>query len=125
MRGQTGAEGCWKGSSARSGPSCVSGTNFLDSTPLGRTPLHVAMAMGRLDCMKLLLEHGAPIQEKDAKGETPISIARCVNRKLTERRLFLLYWLAKGTGKKRIKDLILRQVFQRMCSSLGSRKTSS
>nr|XP_027802187.1 ankyrin repeat domain-containing protein 60 [Marmota flaviventris] len=101
------------------------GTNFLDSTPLGRTPLHVAVAMGRLDCMKLLLEHGAPIQEKDAKGETPISIARCVNRKLTERRLFLLYWLAKGTGKKRIKDLILRQVFQRMCSSLGSRKTSS
>ncbi|KAM4832726.1 ankyrin repeat domain-containing protein 60 [Urocitellus parryii] len=101
------------------------GTSFLDSTPLGRTPLHVAVAMGRLDCMKLLLEHGAPIQEKDAKGETPISIARCVNRKLTEQRLFLLYWLAKGTGKTRIKDLILRQVFQRMCSSLGSRKTSS
>ncbi|XP_047393771.1 ankyrin repeat domain-containing protein 60 [Sciurus carolinensis] len=97
------------------------GANCLDSTPLGRTPLHVAVAMGRLDCINLLLEHGAPIHEKDVKGDTPISIARCLNRKQTERRMFLLYALAKS-GKKNIKDLVMREIFQRITSGAGSKK---
>lgn len=85
----------------------------------------MAVAMGRLDCINVLLKYGAPIQEKDAKGETPISIARCLNHKQTERRIFLLYWLSKASGKKKIEDLILKQVFQKLCSSFSSKKPSS
>ncbi|XP_075866961.1 ankyrin repeat domain-containing protein 60 isoform X2 [Microcebus murinus] len=72
------------------------GANSLGRSPLGRTPLHVAAAMGRLDCISLLFKWGALIHNRDAKGETPISIARRLNRKQSVWRMFLLHWLAQS-----------------------------
>ncbi|XP_074066437.1 ankyrin repeat domain-containing protein 60 isoform X2 [Macrotis lagotis] len=52
----------------------------LAKTPVGRTALHVAAAMGRLYCIDLLLEHGASFFEKDLKGESPLDVARRLKR---------------------------------------------
>ncbi|XP_004647311.2 ankyrin repeat domain-containing protein 60 [Octodon degus] len=79
------------------------GASCLSRSPVGRTALHVAAAMGRLDCIALLLEHGASIYDKDAHGETPIATARRLHRKQSERRMFLLYRLAKSGAKGRSK----------------------
>ncbi|XP_072489544.1 ankyrin repeat domain-containing protein 60 isoform X2 [Notamacropus eugenii] len=54
--------------------------NCLAKTPVGRTALHVAAAMGHINCINLLLEYGAPLTEKDLKGETPVEIARRLKR---------------------------------------------
>ncbi|XP_069846161.1 ankyrin repeat domain-containing protein 60 [Dipodomys merriami] len=79
------------------GASCVS------KTPVGRTALHAAAAMGHTDCVTQLMQHGASIHERDAHGESPISMARRLRRKQSERRMFLLYWMAKS-AKDNAKD---------------------
>ncbi|XP_076427403.1 ankyrin repeat domain-containing protein 60 isoform X5 [Peromyscus maniculatus bairdii] len=83
------------------------GANCLGKSPLGRTPLHVIAAMGRMDCIRPLLEHGAYIHERDSKGETPITIARRLKREHFERKMFLLYWMIKS-GSKDPNDLVVR-----------------
>lgn len=89
---------------------------------MGRTALHVAAAMGRLDCINHLLDYGASIHEKDARGETPMSIARRMNRKHSERRMFLFYWMSR-LGTKDPKNLIKNKVFLRAKSGFGSKKS--
>lgn len=41
----------------------------------GRTPLHQAAALGRLDIVRLLLKHKADADERDRNGETPLHYA--------------------------------------------------
>nr|CAD7464259.1 unnamed protein product [Timema tahoe] len=41
----------------------------------GRTPLHLAVKGGFLDCVKLLIEAGADTNVKDEKGITPVLLA--------------------------------------------------
>lgn len=84
-------------------PPCFAGANCLSRTPMGRTPLHAAAAMGRLDCINLLLRHGASISAQDAAGMTPGAVARLLNHKRSERRLFLFYWILKS-GRKGTTD---------------------
>lgn len=89
---------------------------------MGRTPLHVAAAMGRLDCINLLLRHGASIGAKDAMGMTPMAIARLLHRQHSERRLFLFYWILKS-GRKGTVDLSLSKTSQVAKFRSGSKKT--
>ncbi|XP_011364325.1 ankyrin repeat domain-containing protein 60 [Pteropus vampyrus] len=98
------------------------GANCLSRTPMGRTPLHVAAAMGRLDCINLLLRHGAAISAKDAMGMTPMAIARQLNRKHSERRLFLFYWILKS-GRKGTMDLSMSKTSRMVKFGSGSKKT--
>lgn len=90
---------------------------------MGRTPLHVASAMGRSDCIKLLLNYGASIHGKDAKGETPISIARRLQGGHGEQRMILFYWMAK-LGVKQPVDLVPNEAFQKVKHGIGSKKKS-
>lgn len=41
----------------------------------GSTPLHVALRMGDLRISKLLVESGAPLNQKDGYGETPLALS--------------------------------------------------
>lgn len=93
----------------------LTGANCLGKSPLGRTPLHVVAAMGRMDCIRPLLERGASIHDRDAKGETPITIARRLKRRNFERRLSLLYWMIKS-GNKDPTDLVMREAPEKASS---------
>lgn len=42
------------------------------------TPLHAAVAAGRVDCVRMLIEAGADIEAKNVYGNTPLHIA-CLN----------------------------------------------
>lgn len=88
---------------------------------MGRTPLHVAAAMSRLDCISLLLNYGASINAKDAKGETPMSLARRLNRTQSERRMLLFYWLVK-MGTKDPLDPVVNKAFHRVKAGFGTKK---
>ncbi|VUZ44566.1 unnamed protein product [Hymenolepis diminuta] len=57
------------------------------TTPSCYTALHYAAANGHLNCVKLLLEHGSPMEEQNENGHTPlmeatsnghIEVARCL-----------------------------------------------
>ncbi|KFO31329.1 Serine/threonine-protein phosphatase 4 regulatory subunit 1 [Fukomys damarensis] len=89
-------------------------------SPVGRTALHVAAAMGCLDCTTLLVEHGASIHDRDAHGETPIAVARRLQHRQTEQRLFLLYWITK-VGAKGPSELTARRLFPRAVLGRGPR----
>ena len=55
---------------------------FLDLPDgLGMTPLHNAAAWGYLPIVKVLIEHGANVQARDADGKTPLDLARTYKRK--------------------------------------------
>lgn len=86
----------------------LTGADCLGKSPLGRTPLHVVAAMGRTDCIRPLLEHGASIHDRDAKGDSPVTIARRLNRMHFERKMFLLYWMIKS-GTKDPDDLTVKE----------------
>lgn len=88
---------------------------------MGRTALHAAGAMGRLDCINLLLNYGASVTDKDARGETPMSIARRMNRRHSERRMFLFYWMTKS-GTTDPKKLLTHQVSHKVKGGFGSKK---
>uniref|UniRef100_A0A4W5PDE1 Uncharacterized protein n=1 Tax=Hucho hucho TaxID=62062 RepID=A0A4W5PDE1_9TELE len=38
--------------------------------PRGRTPLHLAVTLGHLDCARLLLQHGADVSKENRNGWT-------------------------------------------------------
>lgn len=101
----------------------LSGANCLRRTLLGRTALHAAAAMGRLDSINLLLSYGASVNDKDTRGETPMSIARRMNRRHGERRMFLFYWMTKS-GTTDPKKLMANKAFHRAKSGFGSKKKS-
>lgn len=88
---------------------------------MGRTPLHVAAAMGQSDCISLLLKYGASIHAKDAKGMTPQAIARQLNHRKDERQMFLSYWMTKS-DRKDPKDLTSTKAFQNGKPGSGSTK---
>ncbi|KAI0269072.1 ankyrin repeat-containing domain protein, partial [Russula aff. rugulosa BPL654] len=46
----------------------------------GFTPLHQASANGRIEIVRLLIEHGANVEAKNDEGETPLDVARVVQR---------------------------------------------
>jgi ankyrin repeat protein len=39
------------------------------------TPLHGAVAAGRIDLLEILISHGADLRAKDGKGKTPLDVA--------------------------------------------------
>jgi len=41
----------------------------------GHTPLHVAAFHNNLECMQLLLSHGASVEARDVTGKTPLLLA--------------------------------------------------
>uniref|UniRef100_A0A8D8Y6Q3 Ankyrin repeat domain-containing protein 13C n=1 Tax=Cacopsylla melanoneura TaxID=428564 RepID=A0A8D8Y6Q3_9HEMI len=41
----------------------------------GNTPLHLAVMLGRKECVQLLLSHGAPVKVKNNKGWSPLAEA--------------------------------------------------
>ncbi|XP_059752029.1 ankyrin repeat domain-containing protein 60 [Balaenoptera ricei] len=97
------------------------GANCQGRSPVGRTPLHVAAAMSRLDCISLLLKYGASINDRDAKGETPMSLACRPNRRQSRRRMFLFHWTVK-LGTKDPMDPVVNKAFQRVRAGFGSEK---
>lgn len=101
----------------------LTGANCLGKSPLGRTPLHVVAAMGRMDCIGSLLECGASIRNRDAKGEIPITIARRLKHRNFECRMFLLYWMIKS-GTKDPTDLVVREAPEKASSGAMLKKSS-
>jgi serine/threonine-protein phosphatase 6 regulatory ankyrin repeat subunit A len=65
-----GSEQCLELLIGHFGPSIV---NLRDHR--GRTPLHVAAFHNNLDCMQLLLSHGASVEARDITGKTPLLVA--------------------------------------------------
>jgi len=53
----------------------VSTPNGYWDTALGSTALHVAAWLARHDVVRLLLERGAPVDPRDARGRTPLALA--------------------------------------------------
>lgn len=53
----------------------ATGGFMRDARTKGETPLHRAAAFGNEDTIKLLLEHGAKIDARDANGDSPLSWA--------------------------------------------------
>jgi ankyrin repeat protein len=53
----------------------ATGGFMRDARTNGETPLHRAAAFGSEDTIKLLLEHGAKIDARDANGDSPLSWA--------------------------------------------------
>nr|XP_006819828.1 PREDICTED: homeobox protein Wariai-like [Saccoglossus kowalevskii] len=72
------------------------GTEVNEQTPTGRTPLHIACAMGNNGCIDLLLEAGACLDIQDYYGQTPIEVAFNCKQKEAERRLHLFRRTIKG-----------------------------
>jgi ankyrin repeat protein len=44
--------------------------------PAGATPLHWAAHAGRLDVVRVLLQHGANLSVTNALGQTPLALVR-------------------------------------------------
>lgn len=87
---------------------------------MGRTPLHVAAAMGRTDCVSLLLKFGASINAKDAKGVTPVALARHLNHKHSTQQMLLHHWAVKS-GTERATGTPTPKAFPRARSGSGSK----
>ncbi len=49
--------------------------SMVEKKVLGSTPLHMAVAAGHLDLVKLLIAHGANVTAQDGLGRTPLAIA--------------------------------------------------
>jgi len=74
--------------------------------PDGLTPLHVAARKGSLVVIKLLLQHGADIEAKDRRGNTPLASA------LLARNTLVADYLVKQGAKldaNALLDLTVRQ----------------
>lgn len=91
---------------------------------MGRTPLHVAAAMSRLDCISLQLNYEASINDRDTKGETPMSLACRLNRSQSRRWMFLFYWMVK-LGTKDPMDPVVNKAFQRVKAGFGSKENKT
>ncbi|XP_072270858.1 ankyrin repeat domain-containing protein 60-like [Pyxicephalus adspersus] len=68
------------------------GANVLTKTKLGNSPLHVASAMGKCDCVDELLANGGQTQDVNENGHTALSLARLWHQKKAEHHLFLFQW---------------------------------
>jgi ankyrin repeat protein len=54
---------------------CLGEGAFVNGYP-GYSPLHIAVISGDCECVKLLLSHGADVNDPDENGKTPIQTAR-------------------------------------------------
>ncbi|XP_054748265.2 synphilin-1-like isoform X1 [Lytechinus pictus] len=70
-------------------------------TPAGRTPLHIACAMGNGGCIDTLLQHGANTTLKDANNKTPAQLAFSCGQQEAERRM-VLYERARSRQTRRL-----------------------
>lgn len=109
--------------------SCFTGANCLGRTPVGRTPLHVAAAMGQWDCIKLLLKYGASVNSKDAKGMTPVAVSLHLDSKHSARqyklyKMFPWHWVRKSE-RKGPTGMHATKAFPRVTSGSGSKKSKA
>lgn len=109
--------------------SYFTGANCLGRTPVGRTPLHVAAAMGQWDCIKLLLKYGASVNSKDAKGMTPMAVSLHLNSKHSARqskiyKMIPLHWVRKSERKVPM-GVHATKAFPRGTSGSGSKKSKA
>ncbi|OXB79272.1 UNVERIFIED_CONTAM: hypothetical protein H355_013193 [Colinus virginianus] len=72
------------------------GADVHFKTPLGRTALHVAAAVGRCECIELLLSCGARALDPDGEGQTALRLARRWGQKRSERALMRALWQPAG-----------------------------
>nr|KAF6470715.1 ankyrin repeat domain 60 [Molossus molossus] len=96
------------------------GASCHGQTPMGRTPLHAAVAMNQLDCINLLLQFGASAIAKDALGVSPKAIARKLNYKQAKQRMALSHWMAES-GRKSPVHVRLNKALQRGKPRSGSK----
>ncbi|XP_077982345.1 uncharacterized protein LOC144437295 [Glandiceps talaboti] len=73
-----------------------SDTDVNGQTSTGRTPLHIACAMGNTGCIDILLEAGGSLDIRDSYGQTPIEVASNCKQKEAERRLHLFRRTIRG-----------------------------
>ncbi|XP_025029477.1 ankyrin repeat domain-containing protein 60 [Python bivittatus] len=74
------------------------GADLKRRTPLGRTALHVAVTSGQIECISLLLDHGAKVSDEDNEGYNTVQLARLWKQRESERKLFRHQWMAR-TGR--------------------------
>ncbi|XP_068120181.1 ankyrin repeat domain-containing protein 60 isoform X2 [Hyperolius riggenbachi] len=74
------------------------GANVLAKTRLGNSPLHVASAMGKCDCVDELLANGAQTQDTNVNGHNALSLARLWGQKKAERHLFQFQWRERAAS---------------------------
>ncbi|XP_046581218.1 serine/threonine-protein phosphatase 6 regulatory ankyrin repeat subunit C-like [Haliotis rubra] len=48
----------------------------------GNTPLHLAVQNSHLECVKILLQHKAPVNQENREGLVPLSVIEIVNREI-------------------------------------------
>ena len=79
--------------------SSKNGIDINYTRPPGISPLHQACIVGNLDCVQLLVQHGANIYLRDWRGQSPLKLATCYGHfEVAE------YLLKMGSPVQDIKD---------------------
>ncbi|XP_013386790.1 transient receptor potential cation channel subfamily A member 1 homolog, partial [Lingula anatina] len=88
----------------------------------GNTPLHIAAQLGHINCVKLLMEHNAMVDDKNEDEQTPLHLAAMYDQPLVVRELVnkqktIIYdgdedsntalHLAALAGHQRVMDVLL------------------
>ncbi|KAL6424444.1 hypothetical protein ACFW04_009896 [Cataglyphis niger] len=55
--------------------SLIKTHDIAEKDKQGNTPLHLAVMLGRKECVQLLLAHGAPVKVKNLAGWSPLAEA--------------------------------------------------
>ncbi|KAH0619192.1 hypothetical protein JD844_018985 [Phrynosoma platyrhinos] len=79
------------------------GADLKRKTPLGRTALHIAATSSQIDCIDILLNYGARLNQEDQDGYTPAALARQWGQKENERKLFRYQWKMRAAEVKKQK----------------------
>ena len=66
----------------------------------GNTPMHIAVMLGRSECIKLLLQHHHPVNVKNADGWTPLQEAVSYGHRATIKTLLLALQEEKSNERK-------------------------
>jgi len=66
----------------------------------GVVPLHEAARMQQMEVARLLLKHGADVNARDEKGQTPLDWAGLYGEALEMFELLRSYGAQKGSGRK-------------------------
>uniref|UniRef100_H3ABC2 Ankyrin repeat domain 60 n=1 Tax=Latimeria chalumnae TaxID=7897 RepID=H3ABC2_LATCH len=103
------------------------GASTQAKTPVGRTALHVAAAMGNSDCIDELLNYEARIHAPDNKRLTALDLAGLWGQKKSERQLFLFQWKQRAAAMRIKTKLDESELFahQKFDSKLKTWQTGS